>query len=266
MNNQQSLGGGAHGFIPLKGRNVWVGSPTVRKIAFTLAEVLVTLGIIGIVAALTMPTLIENHRKKETAVKVKKAYSILSQAFQRSIADNGDPINWEFKNGDVSGGAQEAGDKYIAPYLNIVKKCGNDNTDVCETKIEYLNKVKVTNYYSANYAKYFLNDGSMIVVAPKVYTTNDNFPAHAVRVYVDINGSKKPNMWGKDFFYFAYVRSDDPIYADINGKFLPAGARFSEHELLTQDDDDSCHKNKAGWACAALIMKQNWEITNDYPW
>ena len=73
-------------------------------------------------------------------------------------------------------------------------------------------------------------------------------------------------MWGKDFFYFSYVRTDDPSLSDVNGKFLPNGSRYTEYELLTRDDDNSCNKDKAGWNCAALIMKQNWEITNDYPW
>ena len=98
MNNQQSLGGGAHGFLPLKGRNVGIASlshgkreagvaerkasltpagegvtSSVRSKGFTLAEVLITLGIIGIVAAMTMPTLIENHRKKRNCRKAKKS-------------------------------------------------------------------------------------------------------------------------------------------------------------------------------------------------
>ena len=295
MNNQQSLGG-AHGFLPLKGRNVGIASlshgkreagvaerkasltpagegvtSSVRSKGFTLAEVLITLGIIGIVAAMTMPTLIENHRKKETAVKLKKAYSILSQAFQRSIADNGDPINWEFKHAnDAAGNSQECGDKYIAPYLNVVKKCGVSEAGDCKTVITPLGahyaETVVTNFASRIYAKYFLTDGTLIIVAPNVYTNDNGFISQAIRIYVDINGSKKPNMWGKDFFYFSYVRTDDPSLSDVNGKFLPNGSRYTEYELLTRDDDNSCNKDKAGWNCAALIMKQNWEITNDYPW
>lgn len=52
-----------------------------RKIAFTLAEVLVTLGIIGVVAAITMPTLIDNHQKKVAATRLEKFYSMMSQAY-----------------------------------------------------------------------------------------------------------------------------------------------------------------------------------------
>ena len=59
-----------------------------RKIAFTLAEVLITLGIIGVVAALTLPSVIERHQKLETVTKLKKAYSTLSQAIERAKVDN----------------------------------------------------------------------------------------------------------------------------------------------------------------------------------
>ena len=60
-----------------------------RKIAFTLAEVLITLGIIGVVAALTLPSVIQNYKKQVTVTQLKKAYSVLGQVVQKSIADNG---------------------------------------------------------------------------------------------------------------------------------------------------------------------------------
>lgn len=53
------------------------------KKAFTLAEVLITLGIIGVIAALTLPGLIQGYRKKVTETALKKAYSQLSQALER---------------------------------------------------------------------------------------------------------------------------------------------------------------------------------------
>lgn len=243
---------------------------TMKK-GFTLAEVLITLGIIGIVAAMTMPSLVANHRKKETAIKVKKAYSLLSQVFQRSIADNGDPINWEFEH-DIPGASQKCGDTYIAPYLNVIKRCGASDEGDCETKILPLNGGAFAIYSSRDSAKYFLKDGSMIVVKPNVYdvvdsVTGETIRMNAIRIYVDINGAKKPNTWGKDFFYFVYMRGPATQYADVNGRFLPNGSIYSVEELLSvTTTGNACHKNNAGWGCASLIMKQNWEITEDYPW
>jgi prepilin-type N-terminal cleavage/methylation domain-containing protein len=67
-----------------------------RAKAFTLAEVLITLAVIGIVAALTMPALIANYQKKVTAIRVKHFYSMFSQAIRLSEAENGEYKNWDF--------------------------------------------------------------------------------------------------------------------------------------------------------------------------
>lgn len=67
-----------------------------NRSAFSLAEVLITLGIIGIVASMTMPVLIERHQKKVIATSLKKFYTLINQAVQQSIIDNGDTIYWTY--------------------------------------------------------------------------------------------------------------------------------------------------------------------------
>ncbi len=64
------------------------------KNGFTLAEVLITLGIIGIVAALTMPSLIQNSKRQETSARLKKFYSTMSQALIMAELDNGPIKDW----------------------------------------------------------------------------------------------------------------------------------------------------------------------------
>ena len=54
----------------------------MKNTAFTLAEVLITLGIIGVVAAMTLPTLINNYNKAVAVAKLQKAYSAMNQAFK----------------------------------------------------------------------------------------------------------------------------------------------------------------------------------------
>ena len=65
------------------------------KVAFTLVEVLITLGIIGVVAAMTMPTLIQNYRKNLVVTRLQKFYSTMNQAIKQSEVDNGDKLYWE---------------------------------------------------------------------------------------------------------------------------------------------------------------------------
>lgn len=60
----------------------------MKNHGFTLAEVLITLGIIGIVTAITIPTIVNKYQKQQTVAKLKKAYSVLGQVMQRAVADN----------------------------------------------------------------------------------------------------------------------------------------------------------------------------------
>ena len=85
-----------------------------RKAAFTLAEVLITLGIIGVVAAMTMPTLIMQHQKKVFVTRVKQTYSIVSNALLSSVADNGAPNTWNFGD-DVVVSGNEGVDQLNSP-------------------------------------------------------------------------------------------------------------------------------------------------------
>ena len=99
-----------------------------KRAAFTLAEVLITLGIIGVVAAMTMPTLITNHQKEVTAKRLEQTYSILSQAMTRAQADHGDVSSWGFVAStpmDPDNQDQQRNEliknflNYIVPYLNL---------------------------------------------------------------------------------------------------------------------------------------------------
>lgn len=67
-----------------------------KKKAFTLAEVLITLGVIGVVAAMTMGTVSLKFEKMQTAVKLKKFYNIMTQATNQAILEHGDWRYWDY--------------------------------------------------------------------------------------------------------------------------------------------------------------------------
>ena len=84
--------------------------------AFTLAEVLITLGIIGVVAALTMPSLIANHNKRVVETRLQKFYSSMNQAIKMAELDYGERDVWWVDNTDFD--SQKAWcEKYIIPYM-----------------------------------------------------------------------------------------------------------------------------------------------------
>lgn len=100
----------------------------MNKKAFTLAEVLITLGIIGVVAALTMPMLIGHFEKTTTATKLKKFYSVMAQATDKAMSENGDWSTW-----DYSLSAKDFFNKYYASNLKVVKTmCKFSNRDFQE--------------------------------------------------------------------------------------------------------------------------------------
>lgn len=91
--------------------------------AFTMAEVLITLGIIGIVACMTMPGVIKNYQKKVTVERLKQTYSMLQQAVMLSEVKNGDIEDWILPSytgaGDTT--ATETFVKmYYEPYLQTI--------------------------------------------------------------------------------------------------------------------------------------------------
>lgn len=90
---------------------------------FTLAEVLITLGIIGVVAALTMPSVINNYKEKETIAKLKKTYSVLSQAYITASNKYGSPDEWTWSPQKYPVPQTLAG--YLIENLKVVKVCDN---------------------------------------------------------------------------------------------------------------------------------------------
>lgn len=87
------------------------------KKAFTMAEVLITLGIIGIVAAMTLPALIGNYQKKVTATRLKRSYTVIAQTIERSKVDYGDVSGWRL---DEIAGSAQANRDYITEYFTQV--------------------------------------------------------------------------------------------------------------------------------------------------
>ena len=111
-----------------------------RKCAFTLAEVLITLAIIGVVAALTIPSVVSKNREQQSIVGVKKAYSVLSQAFNLAKNEYGDPTNWDLIAMDSAQCNINFRSKFL-PYLNTMKICEGSNSGCMSKTYKDLNGV-----------------------------------------------------------------------------------------------------------------------------
>lgn len=187
-----------------------------RKGAFTLAEVLITLGIIGVVAALTLPSLIQKYQDQVLENQLKKMYSTLSQGIQKAMADDGVT---NFGDTELSQACMypeqtsNACVQMVKKYFNVVA--------VKTTRSEYYDGViqrKPGKYVDGEYIDggYFRDKsrrwstpfGGYVVVPIYVLADGSEFEFRCYRYYstvhggffIDTNGEKGPNVMGLDVF------------------------------------------------------------------
>lgn len=201
------------------------------KKGFTLAEVLITLGIIGVVAAMTLPSLVNKYKEKELCVKTRKMYSTLSNAVILAQKDFGVVGDNTFLFDVTKSSADVA--KTFAKYFNGAKVCENSSQKGCSKY--YYNQKYATRYSGSSgttqnlkhtFPKIILNDGSVIAVQQMTScdrVTNDckqdstgscildedgnttPVTSHSyvcAYLYIDVNGPKNPNQFGADSFQF----------------------------------------------------------------
>ena len=227
-----------------------------RKTAFTLAEVLITLGIIGIVAALTLPNLIANHREKETVVRLKKAYSTMSQAYTMILNDYGSPATWNFPSFEEDSWDDVA--ILFSKYIKNVRVCTEEQNTNGKCFQKDLRKDLRNNTVNelSGFSSLILSDGMVFGISHQVgpkeaiadngNICGDNGTYYCFNIDVDINGNKGPNRWGVDTFTFQ-VKGD---------RILPRGA-FGAHGQLCDPNSDS---GSAGWwngtGCGAWVLQE----------
>ena len=211
---------------------------SLKKAAFTLAEVLITLGIIGVVAAMTMPSLIQNYQEKATVTKLKKCYSLVSQAYVSILNDEGGSDTLQ------AGDDLEMMEKF-GKYLKYQKTCGRNKG--CFPNVTY--KSVTGNGYNkweddtTDRSRAILTDGTLIMFNKSAMWGGNEGNYLYAQIYVDINGFKGPNQLGKDFFYF-YISPE---------KIVPAGAKALEEKNEDQKFTKNCIQQN-GYACAAWVI------------
>lgn len=239
---------------------------------FTLAEVLITIGVIGIVAAMTMPVLVGNYQKKQNIVTLKKAYAEMSQALTLAQIDNGMMEDWDLK--DFESPQERISffcKNYIYPYVSVVKICEPTSQYCFVEEVKGLNGSNVT-LNSQGYVSFITKSGYSVLF----WIHGDGTGGHFI---IDTNGPyKQPNTYGKDIFRFLVTfKASSDTYVDTReyNRGLRAYGLINgvtRDDLLGNGDNpslsntDGCDKSKKGEYCAALLIFDNWEIKNDYPW
>lgn len=182
---------------------------------FTLAEVLITLAIIGVVSAMIIPTLIQGQQEKATVTALKKTFSTLSSAYTQAEQENGKPDTWGMATGNSPTGDAPMLDK-LKPYLKVDKDCTDGSSGCFQPSVMYKHLASVNGGWNIadnmQVPKLRLADGTLILAI----LDNANcgrHPGNSVALQdecgwyvVDVNGYKKPNQLGKDVFMLYLTR------------------------------------------------------------
>ena len=215
-----------------------------RKIvAFTLAEVLITLGIIGVVVALTMPSLIQNYRKHVVETKLARVYSVMNQAIKMVSAEYGEPNVW-MKDCGVTMSTTCTSDEAIEWFKTYTGK--------------YLKTLKIIPAEEKPRFLVYFPDGSILSISNALYDTlycidekayknqKTGINSFAFRFNPLEKNKTIEKIEAKDYF--------EPYYHDWDGK----------RESLFTHSTFGCHDN-AGTYCTKLIQINGWKVPEDYP-
>jgi hypothetical protein len=195
-----------------------------------------------------MPSLVAKYQEKVTVTKLKKFYSVMSQAYAQAVNEYGTPDGWGLIGNASSEGAQATTD-ILANYLKVTKNCGTTDTG-CWYKY-------ITLYWSPSltplddiavqkkWSKMLLADGSaMAFVVTSGDCTNVRGPERLKNncglLVMDVNGGKPPNIYGHDAFFFYFTKTG----------IIPAGTAIE----TTYPFEADCTPSRTGLGCTAWVI------------
>jgi len=241
-----------------------------KRFGFTIAELLIVIGIIGVISALVMPHITKAYQKQIAVTRLKKSYAIIQNAIRQEEAISGEVMNWwpewdyditAWYRQDINAAIQN----HILPHLNVIEfypregvsgtilmtLCGNENG------YTWLNGLNISTAGDRTYSSFKLADGTCIGIGSYSYGNDQQLK----NVLIDINGSDtKPNISGIDLFHF--ILND-------KGQLIPYGQDWTDADLTNKSKFNACTTNYpacGGAVCAAKIMRDGWKIKDDYPW
>lgn len=169
--------------------------------AFTLAEVLITLAIIGVVAAMVIPAFLNNTNDAELKNMWKKQYAVYTQAITQAMQDNGGNMASVCDNYNHNNCAQT-----FKQHLRIIKDCqrfvGNGGADCMASNTTCLNGVNAPGIpiMDTSSGAVLADGSSFYLVADWGNTPCTKTSGECAIIYVDVNGYKSPNVFGRDIF------------------------------------------------------------------
>ena len=222
---------------------------------FTLAEVLITLGIIGVVAAITIPGLMTKLKNHQIEAVLKEDYSILNQMMISAYDDGAVNVSSTSNNMTV---IKSWFQEYLLPYIKVSSVC-YDETGCWSQNVKTLKGTKHTSYTTGCgqlTVSFILNNGSYICMDDYSKSNlKSNFGIEtdskmAYAFYIDTNGDRQPNVIGKDIYIL--------VFKEETEKMVPAGS-----DMTTDEIKQNCSSEGSGYWCLSLIKNQGWKVVEN---
>ena len=190
---------------------------------------------------MTVPTLMQNHQRKTYVTQLHKVYNEFSQALVQYQTDR-NAVNLI----EAGLNSQEACNNFIEKYMKVINACDTAKSPCFADTYKYINGAVLDNY-DPDHASYVLANGAAVRLKYAVRESIHLF------YMVDINGSKGPNVQGRDlFFLFVYNNGliDDDSTDEVNNV-----APLTKEARVSID----CESETGG--CFGRILNDNWEMT-----
>lgn len=265
----------------------------MKKRGFTLAEVLITLGIIGVVAALTAPSLVMSSRNESNAAKLAVTVSNLENAFTNAIVQEDVDNIYKTRMWSSSDLGSYSDDASIAPFIgNLSKYIHLNGYEITKAK-DFYNGTgpytmtatggkgdisdtdkKGTTDMDKCFIVYTKNGAALFM---KTYATGDSntttqdavaekggaLYSDAMDLFIDVNGKAAPNTYGRDIFHF-YVGSDGILYpyGGLDVSIYEKGDNQSLWNNTKNKSNSACldENINGGLGCTARVIAEGYKI------
>jgi len=250
----------------------------MKKLAFTIAEVVITLGIIGLVAEMTIPTLVHDIQKQQYVLGFKKAYSLAQNGLKTIMAEEGvtELGNTSLFDGSIfsNNARQDTIDAIMKKHFKVVKSCKYGDNSCSKEDYSALGYDDVYEFFGPNMYNIYLADG-MYFSFKFEQSCNPNIASYGkIKAYCgslifDTNGSKPPNKLGRDLMTFFVIAQNGSIYpqASMDHAMWQYGLNWSTASEYWRNNSAYCGSLNSldvsgaeGTGCAARIIEEGWQM------
>jgi prepilin-type N-terminal cleavage/methylation domain-containing protein len=226
------------------------------KNAFTMAEVAITLLIIGVISMLTMPGVITKTQNKTFVTSLKKHYKNLTDNV--ALLENEKyqttglyKTKLHMQNDQT---VSDTAGEFLKKYYKIETDCGTSAQPCFADTYQTLNQ-SLSNFSCSDGYNVLLVDNVAMCLKPAKFIGSAQLYSPAI-VIIDVNGAQKPNIAGRDLFTFNIY--EDGTIDEVTPSQIKAGTAEADRETLFSNN---CKTSSIGTGCFAKILNDNWQMS-----